>query len=473
MGLKTFTVDFVELKSKDSIRLWIPYVLPQSKYKYEKINNVLALCESGSRPKGGIKEEDDGEAISLGGEQIGADGSLNLSKIPYVSFDFFETSNKGKVKDKDILICKDGALTGKTCLVDSSLFPTNEVMINEHVYILRGNELVNQFFLFYYTTTNIFQSQVRDLAYKKKAQPGLNTEHFKKIKIPLIPRPKQNQIISQIEPIESIINKLKTQITPQQEIINKVFTREFGFDIEKFAELKKIKNYYLNLSNFGNNRDIRQSVKFHREAGIFIIKQLKKVTNKKIKNFISKPIVLGTSVSPANYDENGDYFYVSMANIKNWKFESEDSKLVSIAYSNTNKNKTVKKGDVLIARSGEGTIGKVALIEDEDLKGIFADFTMRLRFKNYNPLFAYYYFRTEYFQYLIEVNKKGLGNNTNIFPSQIHELPMIDIPLKNQQKIVDEIKRELVIQEEVIKKIEVERNKIDKIIEEAITKEDK
>ena len=93
---------------------------------------------------------------------------------------------------------------------------------------------------------------------------------------------------------------------------------------------------------------------------------------------------------------------------------------------------------------------------------------MRIRLKNYNPLFAYYYFRTEYFQYLIEVNKKGLGNNTNIFPSQIQELPMIDISLEKQQKIVDEIKAKLDKQEEMKEKIESERNKIDEIIEKAI-----
>jgi len=45
---------------------------------------------------------------------------------------------------------------------------------------------------------------------------------------------------------------------------------------------------------------------------------------------------------------------------------------------------------------------------------------------------------------------------------------MIDISLKHQQKIVDEIKTELDKQEEMKQKIEVERNKIDEIIEKAI-----
>ena len=158
-----------------------------------------------------------------------------------------------------------------------------------------------------------------------------------------------------------------------------------------------------------------------------------------------------------------------MANIKNWVFEAEDSKLVSTNYSNQNLNKTVTKGDVLIARSGEGTIGKVALVEDENVQGIFADFIMRIRLKNYNPLFAYYYFRTTYFQYLIEINKKGLGNNTNIFPSQIQEFPIIDIPLNYQQKIVDEIKSELDRQEELKQQIIRQRDEIDKLITASLT----
>ena len=76
-----------------------------------------------------------------------------------------------------------------------------------------------------------------------------------------------------------------------------------------------------------------------------------------------------------------------------------------------------------------------------------------LQFSSCNALFAYYYFRTAYFQYLVEIHKKGLGNNTNIFPSQIQELPMIDTPLEKQQEIVDEIKIELDKQDAIKKAI--------------------
>ena len=430
MALKQFTINFQELAQDEFLR------------------------EDGEEYKG----------IPTGQSYLDEDGEIKDFQLATLD------DHPGRLKYK---VTKDNIIISSLRLAKSPALSIENNDLSSYVfsngfYIYKVGKDWNKKFILYVLRTKRLKSVLDSNIYRGIGISAYKDDDLKRIKIPLLSKENQDQIVAQIEPIENKIKDLKSQIDLVQEVINKVFAREFRFDLEKFEKLKKIKNFYLDLSSFANNRDTRQSVKFHREAGIFIIKQLKNITNKKIKHFIVEPIVLGKSVSPADYDDNGDYFYVSMANIKNWKFESEDAKLVSNAYSSQNENKTVAKGDILIARSGEGTIGKVALIDDEDLRGIFADFTMRMRLKNYNPLFAYYYFRTEYFQYLIEVNKKGLGNNTNIFPSQIQELPMIDIDLEKQQKIVDEIKTELDRQDEMKKKIVAERNKIDEIIEKAI-----
>ena len=197
--------------------------------------------------------------------------------------------------------------------------------------------------------------------------------------------------------------------------------------------------------------------------------ELKRTTTKRIKHFLSEPIILGASVSPSDYDEDGNYRYFSMATIKSWKFDFDSANIVSDVYSESKSAKTVKKDDIILARSGEGTIGKVALIEDEDLKGIFADFTMRIRLKDYNPEFAYYYFRTTYFQYLIEIYKKGLGNNTNIFPIVVREFPLIDIPVYEQERIVAEIHAEINKQEKLKAGISDIQQQIDQIVEDCIS----
>ena len=413
-------------------------------------------------------EYEDGEeykGIPTGQTYLDEDG--DIIKFQPVTLDNHPGRLKYKVTNENILISSLRLAKSPALFFEKE--DLSKYVFSNGFYIFKVKNGWNKKFILYVLRTKLLKNILDNHIYRGIGISAYRKNDLLKIKIPLIPKSQQDQIIAKTEPIEKKIKELKSQIKKPQEIINKVFAREFGFDLDKFEELKHIKHYYLDLPTFGNNIDVRQSVKFHKGTGYFVNQELKKITKKKIKDFISEPIVLGKSVSPKDYDENGDFYYISMANIKNWRFESKDSKLVSKEYSDQNQNKTVQKNDILIARSGEGTIGKVALIYDENLKGIFADFTMRIRLTNYNCLFAYYYFKTEYFQYLIEINKKGLGNNTNIFPSQIQEFPMIDVFLPHQQKIVDEIKKELDKQKEIKRKTTLERNKIDKIIEKVVT----
>jgi restriction endonuclease S subunit len=473
MPLKQFITDFRELGKEISFRYDVDFLDFQKDFLVERYYSFDDLFDFSTKNKVDIEKLDDDFFYTEIGN-VSKEGDIEPVKLNFnekreEEENYYKKIEKGDIihaEMGDILIAKVRPNLKKYVLIDDE----NQKYFYTSAFVHLVPKKLNK--ILYYSFRTIFYENLIAISRQGKGYPALKEDDFyylkfdKKIVDKLFV--KQGQIVAEIEPIEKKIKKLKNQIIPPQEIINKVFAREFGFELEKFEELKQIKNYYLELSDFANNKDIRQSVKFHREAGEFVISQLKKVTDKKLKHFLAEPIVLGKGVSPSNYDDSGDYFYVSMANIKNWKFETEDAKLVSNEYANENKNKTVAKNDILIARSGEGTIGKVALIDDEDLKGIFADFTMRVKLQNYNYLFAYYYFRTEYFQYLIEVNKKGLGNNTNIFPGQIQEFPMINISLKSQQKIVNEIKAELDKQDEMEKKIETQRNEIDEIIEKAI-----
>lgn len=95
-----------------------------------------------------------------------------------------------------------------------------------------------------------------------------------------------------------------------------------------------------------------------------------------------------------------------MSNIKTWAFDPEGCKTASNAYSKANKNKSVQKNDIILARSGKGTIGKVTLIEDDEVNAIHADFTQRIRLTNYYTRLAYYYMRSDLFQYLVYTKKK-------------------------------------------------------------------
>lgn len=329
--------------------------------------------------------------------------------------------------------------------------------------------------LLYYSLRSIFYEDLMAIARQGKGYPTINekdlvTLRFDSLVIDSL-RTNYLAISELINDVESKITDKKSTTKSAQKIIDSVFQREFGFDYDKFEELKAHRQYTSSQALFSNNPDLRFSAKFHRPAGGFVMKELTRISDKKIKHFISEPIVLGASVSPKDYDEAGEYYYISMATIKTWEFNESAAFTVSGTYSADKIAKSVLKNDILLARSGEGTIGKVAIITTEDVNGIFADFTMRIRLdsEHYNSTFAYYYMRSRYFQYLIEVYKKGLGNNTNIFPIVIQEFPIPDISLPKQQRIVDEIQAEINQQKEIQKEIADLRNQIDEIILQSIS----
>ena len=98
------------------------------------LTDWVATLESGSRPKGGIKNGY-GEVPSLGAEHLSDDGGFNFAREKRIPFAFYESLKKGRIEPYDILIVKDGATTGKVSFVNDD-FPYEHAAINEHVFRL-------------------------------------------------------------------------------------------------------------------------------------------------------------------------------------------------------------------------------------------------------------------------------------------------------------------------------------------------
>lgn len=339
----------------------------------------------------------------------------------------------------------------------------SDYVFSNGFYSFIVNDAWNKKYVLYLLRTKTLKSIIDCNIYRGIGISAYKVKDLLRIPVRAIPQKIQDNAINEIQPFEDKISKLKIKKTSIQKIIDSVFQREFAFNYNKFEELKSQKHYIFHQTQFSNTPDLRFSAKFHRPAGAFIMEQLTGVSEKKIKHYLAEPIVLGASISPSDFDSNGNAYYVSMATIKTLEVVLDDTQLVSDSYYDWKKNKSVKKDDIIMARSG-AAIGKTALVKD-DFNGIFADFTMRIRFdtSKYNPQFAYYYLRSTYFQYLIEIYKKGLQNQ-NIFPSTLQELPIPNLSLQNQQRIVDEIETNIKKQDDIKAEIASLRNQIDDII---------
>jgi type I restriction enzyme S subunit len=145
-------------------------------WRVAKLGSLLSVVETGGRPKGGVKDITEG-VPSVGAESIVGLGDFDYSKTRFVPRDFFESMNRGHVRDYDVLLYKDGGRPGVyephlTMVGDG--FPFAELCINEHVYRLRTEPTVPQSYLFFWLTSDSAMEEMRTRG-TGVAIPGLNS----------------------------------------------------------------------------------------------------------------------------------------------------------------------------------------------------------------------------------------------------------------------------------------------------------
>lgn len=182
-----------------------------TKYKKYKISNIFDSIESGNRPKGGVGNLKEG-ILSLGGEHIDNNtGYLKLDSPKYVTQEFYESQSRGHVKKGDLLICKDGARTGKIALIRDEL-NNKKAMINEHVFLLRKSDDENLTkFIYYILITTIGQSLIKSKI-TGSSQGGLNKSNLNNIEIPLPPKSIRDILVKECEKIEIEFNNTRMTV---------------------------------------------------------------------------------------------------------------------------------------------------------------------------------------------------------------------------------------------------------------------
>ena len=359
-----------------------------SKWENKKLSELLSILESGKRPKGGVSEYLTG-IPSLGGEHINLDGTISIENMKFVPEDYFNQAQQGILTDLDILICKDGALTGKIAFFKKDIFPFEKGMINEHVFILRTNELCLQSYLF----NVLFSSKGQELLKLNitgTAQGGLNRENLLNIQIPLPPKEIQEKIVSEIEVLEKkeaeAKEKIETQKNTIQNLINSTFSQ---------YESKLLGN-------------LCESVEY------------------------------GTSTKS---EKEGDVPVIRMGNIQDGKIDWTD-----LVYTNNAEEiskYSLKTNDVLFNRTNSPElVGKVGIYKGEQ-PAIFAGYLIRINYKKelLNPVFLTYVLNSETMRnYGFSVMSKSVNQaNINGTILKTYRIPLP--PLSEQQKIVSEIEK--------------------------------
>lgn len=480
--MKVLNIKFHTFSKYNNLRMGSYYELPKIQMPYCPLSKVILPCESGSRPAGGIKEEYEGQAISLGGEQIGSDGDLDVKKLPYVPFEYFSAATCGKVADGDILICKDGSLTGKVCIVDKTLLPHEKVMVNEHVYVIRSNDKVNQMILFFLMRMDSFKKQVIDLAYRKKGQPGLNSDHLKSILIPNLSQEIQDVLLKKITPLLEEIKILKGQIKNNVLIIDSVFAKLYDFNLTETYHLgkgmsygtqrlqtKKLLIFNKKFSEF-YSKLLRFSVRACNPIVRILQNTLFKLNVIKVKTILTTPAFNGESPI---YKDDGTIPVIKTAHLNIDGLITDGLEFVSEAQYNNSLSAKLICGDVLICNIGKGSLGKTTINNTNNKLFAASEVTiLRVDKQKYNNQFLQYFLTSILGVFQFEQAYTGATNQIHLDPKALEEFYIPDITLDEQQKIVDAIQLEIDKQNEIKNQIAILRGKIDSIIENAIISND-
>ena len=123
---------------------------------------------------------------------------------------------------------------------------------------------------------------------------------------------------------------------------------------------------------------------------------------------------------------------------------------------------SIKKNDFLFARTGGA--GRFALVK-EDIRGIFASYLIRFRFKSgYDPRFLRYYFLSDAFQFELKSTIHG-GVNQNVHAENIKDCSVPTFSLPEQQRIIALLDETFAALTEVHAKAECNRSNAKEMLE--------
>lgn len=181
--------------------------VPQG-WSVSTVGEIGCNIESGSRPKGGIDSTLRDGVPSIGAENVIGLGKYNFSSDKYVPSEFYASMKRGKLKNRDILVYKDGAYIGRTSLFQDG-FPHQMASVNEHVFLLHTKDAILQYYLFFTLYQQEYYLKMQKLN-KNAAQPGINSKAMLSLELLLPPLTLVKEFDKFITPImKSIFSKAK------------------------------------------------------------------------------------------------------------------------------------------------------------------------------------------------------------------------------------------------------------------------
>lgn len=354
------------------------------------LSKIINKLESGSRPKGGVKNASEG-IPSLGAEHLNSNGGFNFNKVKFISEEFFKQQKNGIIGFEDILVVKDGATTGKVSFVDEN-FPYNKASINEHVFKISINK---EFALPKYVFWHLFgykgkQQILKD--FRGATVGGISRSFVDFVKLPLPSIEEQKRIVRELDTADSLRQKRKQAIALLDDYLKAVFEEMFGDPITNSKDWK--------IQKLGEMIDFMTS---------------------------------GSRGWAKYYADDGDVF-LRIQNVERNHLKIDDLCFVNPPDTAESKRTKVRPGDVLLSITAD--LGRTAVIPENFGNAYISQHLALLRFKiHYLPDYISEFLASRGGAVqMAKLNKGGTKAGLNFNDIKSIQIPIPD--LKTQQQYI-------------------------------------
>lgn len=400
--------------------------------------------------------------------------SLSIEERNELNEKYFKKIENGdiiKVCKNDILISKVRPYLKKFLFIDE----TNESYFYTSAFIHIRAKLHSK--ILFYALKSVFNQTLNAISRQGKGYPTLNERDllmlkFRKKDIDRLFTYHEN-INKKINLVGLQISELKRRIKSDEEIINSVIRKQFSLDIERLSLIDNIHFFTTPFDKLSlNNYEIRDSVRYNKLIAI----QKEILSNVECYEVLDA-YLLGVKTkngwSPENNEIEGASKILGIDALHFNGIMTTDNPKYTNETREDIENFIIHEGDFYISRGN--TVNLVALasiahhIEDEY---IFPDIMIKLFINEskINKYFLAYLFNSVigrlYFKYASKGKQQTM---VKVSSDTIKNFVIPKIPMIEQERIVNEIKKE--IDKQIIIKTQIMklRNKIDDILEQTMS----
>lgn len=413
-------------------------------YPMVKLKNLLLEKPQYGANEVGIIRENNAQPRYIRITDIDENGLISVNELGAT---VVNAEEKYILNENDILIARSGATVGKAYIHRE--LPYTCLYAGYLIRFIVNPEKILPDYLFTYTQLNPYKEWVNAVQ-RPSAQPNINAEEYQSLDIPLPNLDKQREIVDYITKAYKEKQAKEKEAKLLLNSINDYLLKELGITISKIDNGLKNRIFYSSYNEIMGNRidPKKYSAK--------VRNLYKSIENSPYNKTTLYPLISKSCSGDWGIEDekksHDDYIKclvlraTEIDNQYNIKINPDKVKYRLIK-QDTYKKMAIESNDIIIEKSGgskDQPVGRVAIIDHNLLKNsnvAFSNFLLKIKTKDVNPYYLYYFLRTMYNIGVSESMQSQTNGIRNLIIDEFLSQTVI-IPLpKKQQEIVNNIQK--------------------------------